>query len=340
MPWAAAAAAAAAIGGGMLQADAAKSASQTQANASKDATATQLAMFNTINDQQAPYRQAGKNALSQISTGFGTTPQQLTRDPNAPLTSGDIQALYQHYLGRPASGSEVEWQLANTQNAKAFEDRIQTPGTNEAFSAKLAQGMPNPGYLYSYGDNAALTPGTNPQAPSNTVTAGQGQTGGVQLGQFSHSFNAGDLATNLDPSYNFRRDQTLGAAANLLNSTGGAVSGNTLKGVMDYGNNLATTGYQQAFQNYQTNQTNIYNRLASIAGLGQTAGSNSTTGASTFGTGIAGTQQNAGAALAGGQVGSANAIAGGLNNAASWYTLAQMSNTPKTTGTVTSDLAV
>lgn len=333
MPWAAAAAAAAAIGGGMLQADAAKSASQTQANAANRATDTQLQMFNTLNQQQAPYRQSGVNALNQINRGFGNVPTQQTKDPNAPLSRGDIAALYNHYLGRDPSQSEIEWQLQNTTSAKSFEDFMQTPGGNEAFSARLAQGVQNPGYLYSYGDNAPVTPGTNPAIqPSGNTLTNTGQSGEIGIGQFAHSFNANDLATNLDPSYNFRRDQALGALANQLNVKGGAVSGNTLKGIMDYANNLATTGYQQAFENYQTNQTNIYNRLASIAGLGQTAGSNSSTGASTFGANVGNAQMNAGAAAAAGQVGQANAIAGGLNNAAGWYTLNQLSK-PSSTST-------
>ncbi|MEN9671016.1 MAG: hypothetical protein RL018_1293 [Pseudomonadota bacterium] len=51
---------------GLLQADSAKKAADIQSAAAKDATALQGQMFNTINQQQAPYRTAGYGALNNI----------------------------------------------------------------------------------------------------------------------------------------------------------------------------------------------------------------------------------------------------------------------------------
>lgn len=294
MPWAVAAGAGA-LAAGAIQADAAKKAAKTQAGAQEKASDVQQQMFNTVNDQQAPYRQAGVNALSTLTGGFGKAPPG---DPNGPLSVDQIQALYNHYLGRTANPDEVQWQLGRGHTAAGMEAGM--PTTSE-YTQKVAGGGVPVGSLYN-------------------------NQSGVEPGQFAHQFNANDLGTNLDPSYAFRRDQTLGAANNLLNKSGSNVSGNTLKGIMDYGNNLATTGYQQAFENYNTNQTNIYNRLASIAGLGQAAGSNATTGASTFAGNIGNQIAGAGASMAGGQVGSANALAGGVNNAMGWYQLNKIMN--------------
>jgi hypothetical protein len=59
--------------GGIVGANAAKDAAQTQADAAKAAQDQQLAMFNTINAQQAPYRAAGYGALGNLgSLGTGT----------------------------------------------------------------------------------------------------------------------------------------------------------------------------------------------------------------------------------------------------------------------------
>lgn len=63
-------AAGASVGGGLLSAEASKSAANTQANAANNATQAQLKMFDTINQQGAPYRQSGRVALGMINAGF------------------------------------------------------------------------------------------------------------------------------------------------------------------------------------------------------------------------------------------------------------------------------
>ena len=79
-----------------------------------------------------------------------------------------------------------------------------------------------------------------------------------------------------------------------------------------FAEDYASNAYQQAFNNVQGQQTNIYNRLAGIAGIGQTgqsatnqAGTNATNAMGQLGVGAAGAQ-------AGGAVGAANAMAGGM----------------------------
>lgn len=137
---------------------------------------------------------------------------------------------------------------------------------------------------------------------------------------FNHQFSADDLNTNLAPNFDFMRSIGSGAVSNMANAMGG-LGGNSLAEISKWNTGFAQNAYQQAFQNYQDQRTGIFNRLASIAGLGQTAASNSSTGASTFANGIAGSQMGAGNALAAGQVGVGNAISGGINNAMGWYQL-------------------
>lgn len=207
------------IAGGLISAKAASDAAGHQVAAANHATDTQLQMFNTINDQGAPYRQAGQNALSTITS---------------------------------------------------------------------------------------MQP------------------------QFTHSFDASDLKSNLAPNYQFQLDQGLGAVKNAGNMQTGLLSGNSLRAVNDYAQNYAGGAYQQAFNNYNAQQTNIFNRLSNVAGLGQTQ--NQTTAQA--GTTAAGNAGNAiiggGAAQAAGSVGTANALSGGLTNAASWYGISKFLN-PSTT---------
>jgi hypothetical protein len=137
--------------------------------------------------------------------------------------------------------------------------------------------------------------------------------------QFTHQFGAADLNANLAPNYEFQKQQGSDAFNNAASVGGGLVGGNALKGLVDYNQNAAGSAYQQAYNNYTSNQTNIFNRLSSIAGLGQTANANTGAAGATYGAGIGNAMSNAGAAAAGGIVGSANALTSGINNAGSMY---------------------
>jgi len=75
----------------------------------------------------------------------------------------------------------------------------------------------------------------------------------------------------------------------------------------------------QQFNQYQTQNQNIYNRLAGLAQLGQNAASNTGMTGAGMASGIANTITGAGNAQAAGTMGTANAITGGLNNAMGYY---------------------
>lgn len=203
------------LAGGLIGANASGEAASQQAGAANRATDTNLQMFNTVNAQSAPWRQAGQNALSTISS---------------------------------------------------------------------------------------MQP------------------------QFTHSFDANDLKSNLAPNYDFQLQQGLGAVRNAGNMQTGLISGNTLRGINDYAQNYAGNAYQQAFNNYNSQQTNIFNRLSNIAGLGQTANQTTANAGTTTAGNVGNAQMAAGAAQAAGTVGQANAISGGLTNAASWFALPKFLN--------------
>jgi len=228
--------------GAKLSSDAAQKAADTQTAAANAAIAQQQKNFETISQQQAPYRATGYNALNEIAKlGAGQTPQY-------------------DYLGnivKDASGNPV-----------------MTTGS---------------GYL-------------------------------------THQFTPQDFAAGIDPGYAFRLQQGQMANQRAANVAGGALSGNTLKGLQDYTQGLASTEYGNAFDRYQKQRQNIYNTLASIAGIGQTgqtatntAATNATNAATQLGVGSA-------AAQAAGGVGSAQAYTNAINNAANNYTLASLLN--------------
>jgi hypothetical protein len=297
------AAAAASVAGALISSNAAGSAADTQANAANRATDQQLQMFNTINQQQAPYRQAGYNALNMLSGGLGM-------GGTAGTAAGAVNAAY------PSVPMPTPQQF--TRAAAPFSVPQDAFGDTQTFNPNFsAGGFDAAGYKAAL-DNWNATNA----APLQGAPAG---SGGVPSGYFAHQFNAGDLNANLAPNWAFGLQQGQGAAANALNLTGG-IGGNFGKGLVDY--TLAKSGdlYQNAYNNYTANQTNIFNRLSNIAGLGQTANANVGNAGTTISGNVANSQMAAGTAAAGGIVGGANALSGGLNNASSWYQLNNMMN--------------
>ena len=102
---------------GLLGSHAATNAANTQAGAANNATATQLQMFNTQNQQQAPWRQAGQNALGAISGGFGLGPSSGGVDSgyfNHQFNASDLNAnLAPNYAFMLNQGQEANINYMN-----------------------------------------------------------------------------------------------------------------------------------------------------------------------------------------------------------------------------------
>jgi hypothetical protein len=127
-------------------------------------------------------------------------------------------------------------------------------------------------------------------------------------------FGPDQFAQYLDPSMAFRQRLGTQATERLANIGGGAISGNTLRALTDYGQNLASTEYGNAFNRFQTERGNIYNTLANIAGMGQSAVNTGVNTGQNFAAQMTGLTTGSAAAQAAGTVGSANAYSGALGN--------------------------
>lgn len=131
-------------------------------------------------------------------------------------------------------------------------------------------------------------------------------------GQFTQQFSPS--AMYADPGYNFRLDEGRKAIEKSAAARGLLQSGGTLKGIDRYGQDYASNEYTNAFNRFQLDQGNQFNRNAALAGLGQTAvsqlGAQGTQVAGQIGQNMIG----AGNANASGYVGAANAINSGISN--------------------------
>jgi hypothetical protein len=114
---------------------------------------------------------------------------------------------------------------------------------------------------------------------------------------------AGDVGGYMDPSYQFRLGEGMKALERTAAARGGLLSGSAMREAQRYGQGLASTEYATA-----------YNRLAAMAGLGQTAaqqlGTAGMNAASNIGAGMGAAAQ----ARASGYMGPANALTGGLQS--------------------------
>lgn len=84
-------------------------------------------------------------------------------------------------------------------------------------------------------------------------------------GQFTGQYDANSLAR--DPGYAFRLSEGEAGINRAAAASGGAYSGATLKALARFNSGQASQEYGQAFERNNT----VYNRLAGVAGIGQTA---------------------------------------------------------------------
>ncbi|NDD52674.1 hypothetical protein EBZ39_02135 [bacterium] len=154
--------------------------------------------------------------------------------------------------------------------------------------------------------------------------AGYGALTNIQqmLPQFTKTFTPADLQTNLAPNYEFIRQQGLGAVSQNMNV--GSPGSNVDLARQKFATGLAQGAYQDALSNWRNQQTDIYNRLSNLAGIGQTSQGQAQTLGQTTAANIGQLGIGGATAAGAGQIGAANAMAGGLSNIGNAATLASL----------------
>lgn len=248
--------------------------------------------------------------------------------------AGGAASLLGGILGSSASEKAAQEQAQaaiNAQNISKQEFNTitaqESPFTGAGYGALsqlnylLGQGAPGtPATPITYKDGAPIAGGAG--------TAASSTAGGY--GSLLTPFSLSDFY-NYSPAYQFQKQQGTQGVLNADAAGQGALSGSAMKDLIDYNQGLAGTSFNNAFNQYQTQQGNIFSRLSGIAQLGQSAAAN--TGQQ--GTALAGqaaqSAQNVGTALAGGTIGSANAWTGALSSAAPWLAYGGGGQQPYTT---------
>jgi len=281
------------IGSAAIGANAAGNAANTQATAAENAQALEYKQEQqALGFQEGVYGQNEANEAPFLASGEGGLANLDYLLGITPPTTQGASA------GQPGSFTGVG---ANAGGATG------PTGTTSLGS------MVNPG-LGGFGSLTQAYPGGPFVAPTaQQALQSPGEQAQLQLGEQA-------------------QQQSAAAGGNLL-------TGGFQQGLNAYAQNLASTNYQSTYNNayntyasgynqYENQQTNTYNRLAALAGMGQTTANTLGTLGQTAANNVGnisltgGAQQaqqinNAGAANASGIVGAGNAWSGGLGGATS-----------------------
>lgn len=95
--------------------------------------------------------------------------------------------------------------------------------------------------------------------------------GNANFGALNQRYTGADLKN--DPGYQFGLQQGTDAIQSSASARGGLFSGATQKALAKYGQDYAGTKFNEGFNRFQAQQDSTFNRLAGLAGIGQT-GSN------------------------------------------------------------------
>jgi hypothetical protein len=151
-----------------------------------------------------------------------------------------------------------------------------------------------------------------------------GSASAADYGKYARDFGMQDFQQ--DPGYAFRLSEGLKGLDRQAAARGGLISGGALKAATQYGQEMGSQEYQNAFNRYQTNRANQLQPLGNLQSVGQSAASNQGSAAGAYGTAGGNAITQGGQAIAAGQLGQANTIANALNTGASAYTQQQNFN--------------
>jgi hypothetical protein len=115
-----------------------------------------------------------------------------------------------------------------------------------------------------------------------------------------------------DPGYAFRMREGLKALDRTAAARGGLLGGNQLRGVTQFGQDLASQEYGNAFNRYQAERAARLNPLQSLAGMGQSNAATMAQQAGQFGNVLGQAETTKGNIRASSYMGMANALTGGL----------------------------
>ena len=133
-----------------------------------------------------------------------------------------------------------------------------------------------------------------------------------ELVEASRYTNFGMDQFQADPGYGFRLKEGQKALERSAAARGGLISGAALKAAQQYGQEMGSQEYMNAFNRYQAERAARLNPLQSLTGMGQTTAQQIGSAGRSMASNVGDAMGSSAAARASGYVGQANALTSGL----------------------------
>lgn len=276
------------IVGSVIGSNAADDATEAQLDAAREQIGYARETRDIIRGDQEPYREAGYSALQQLLQLTGVPVPQSVSRAGAPgtygsSTSGDpVTRSYMEILGRAPDPEGLRYYQ---QEGLSYEELIRAHRGSKEYQQRYEAGT--------------LPPSESPGRGSRNYKAPQGNV--VE----SAPQQSIDEMVKTDPSYEFRLGEGMRALERSKAASGGLLSGGTARGITRYAQDYASTEYGK-----------IYDRIANIAGLGQTGAAQTIPGVVATGNVMSNAASQAGYGRASGYVAKGNQWANAFNELA------------------------
>lgn len=312
MSWVAAAVVGGAVIGGVATSHAAGKAADAQTQAASQADATQRYMFDKSAEYTAPWRRVGNEALTELESrlGLGARPGSSPA-PGAQAIAAPTREQFTR-AAPPVVGSSS----GGLWNATPAPGQV-NPNAQFGIGMQTTPGAPGATTFDQAGYDAAMAKYTDSLKTVGSSSTGTPGATDPEFGSLARRFAMDDFET--DPGYEFRLGEGSKALERSAAARGMLLSGGTLKGLTRYNQDFASNEYGNVYNRWNSDNDRLFNRFASVAGVGQTASSQVANNAVTTGNNIAQTQLQAGNARASGYVGQANAITGAVSQGVNGY---------------------
>lgn len=267
------------IGGALIGADAARKASNTQADATREATGVQQRQFDLTRMDLAPFRAAGKWGLSRL-LGAGFS------GPGGGVSLNDVPRQPEYFDPQAYLAANPDVAAAGVDPWKHWTE-------------------------YGFRENRPFP--YNAAAKALAGGGASGGPGGPAVGELDQPVTREDVM--MDPGYQFGLTEGQKAIDRKIASGGGRLSGAAIKAAGRFGTDYASSGFNAAYQRKQDR----LNRLAALAGIGQTATNSSAQAGAGTANAISGLLASGGDAAAAGQLARGNIWGNAFTRIAAGY---------------------
>lgn len=265
--------------GGEAQAQGAKESGRMQAESADRATQMEWDMYEQTRSDMAPWRNVGQEALYSLSdlmgvpvlSGASMLPEDRNRlkalQTNVTNAEHDAWKANLRYETQGLNrGKTLEWQT----KARDVLGGLPLLGGDKFGEydkvLKFEEDYPDPKAMQAAVGSAQSELETFKKQMASKYEV-QYQPESARFGELSRQYAGGDF--QVDPGYQFRLSEGTKAQERAGAARGRFFSGRQGKELSRYGQEFASNEFSNAYNRWNQERTNLYNRLAGLSGTGQ-----------------------------------------------------------------------